>query len=162
MLWSGCGGESLDPGTGGNGSSGSGSGSEVCTPGEKAACYEGPAGTKGVGVCAAGTHVCNEQGTGHGPCTGQVLPSLEVCPGAQDEDCNGQTDELGCASLKVSQIDAGGVHTCARLSDGSVKCWGINSNGELGLGIRPIVAMGRTSWAITCRPWTSARARQRS
>jgi alpha-tubulin suppressor-like RCC1 family protein len=32
------------------------------------------------------------------------------------------------------QISAGGAHTCARLDDGSVKCWGNNSDGQLGLG----------------------------
>jgi alpha-tubulin suppressor-like RCC1 family protein len=33
-----------------------------------------------------------------------------------------------------SAMDAGGSHTCALLNDGSVKCWGLNSNGQLGLG----------------------------
>jgi alpha-tubulin suppressor-like RCC1 family protein len=32
------------------------------------------------------------------------------------------------------QLTAGGGHTCARLDDGSVKCWGANGNGQLGLG----------------------------
>jgi alpha-tubulin suppressor-like RCC1 family protein len=32
------------------------------------------------------------------------------------------------------QVAAGGEHTCARLDDGSVKCWGQNGGGQLGLG----------------------------
>jgi alpha-tubulin suppressor-like RCC1 family protein len=34
----------------------------------------------------------------------------------------------------VSQIDAGGVHTCALLTEGTVKCWGANLGGQLGDG----------------------------
>jgi alpha-tubulin suppressor-like RCC1 family protein len=34
----------------------------------------------------------------------------------------------------VVGLAAGGRHTCAQLDDGSVKCWGDNSSGQLGLG----------------------------
>jgi len=32
------------------------------------------------------------------------------------------------------QITTGLSHSCAILSDGNIKCWGYNANGELGLG----------------------------
>ena len=40
---------------------------------------------------------------------------------------------LGTGRL-AKQIAAGGSHTCALLDDETVKCWGFNYNGQLGLG----------------------------
>ncbi len=54
-------------------------------------CYSGPAGTAGVGVCKAGVQLCGISGDWD-PCTGEVVPSAEVCDG-KDNDCNNQTDE---------------------------------------------------------------------
>jgi alpha-tubulin suppressor-like RCC1 family protein len=34
----------------------------------------------------------------------------------------------------VTQVSAGGIHTCAVMSGGRVKCWGDNSEGQLGEG----------------------------
>jgi len=44
-----------------------------------------------------------------------------------------QTSSLGADRTAVA-ITAGSVHTCAILDDGSVSCWGRNSNGQLGDG----------------------------
>ena len=35
----------------------------------------------------------------------------------------------------VVDIDAGNNHACGRFADGRVKCWGQNSDGQLGLGL---------------------------
>jgi alpha-tubulin suppressor-like RCC1 family protein len=37
-------------------------------------------------------------------------------------------------SLTVVTLAAGGAHTCAVISDGTVRCWGDNSKGGLGIG----------------------------
>ncbi|HWB69674.1 MAG TPA: Ig-like domain-containing protein, partial [Solirubrobacterales bacterium] len=42
------------------------------------------------------------------------------------------TVDLGGAS--AIQIAAGANHTCALLADGTVRCWGLNEKGQLGLG----------------------------
>ena len=63
-----------------------------CVHGESRACYTGPAGTEGVGICAPGVQVC---AMGEwGACEGSVLPAEEDCNGL-DDDCDGTVDE-GC------------------------------------------------------------------
>lgn len=69
-----------------------------CAPGTTEPCYDGPASTQDVGVCHAGTHLCDADGLGFGPCAGQQLPAAEDCTLAQDENCDGAVDEAsaGC------------------------------------------------------------------
>ena len=69
----------------------SGGGTYVeCTPGETRECYEGPSGTKGVGICKAGTATCVADGTDWSECVGQVLPTAEICSNGIDENCDGE------------------------------------------------------------------------
>ncbi len=78
-------------------------------------CYGGPAGTQNVGVCTAGTQACNAtvpDTASWGTCTGQVLPSAEVCNN-RDDDCDGQTDEG-----LVVDADGDGARACGTCNAG--------------------------------------------
>ncbi|MEZ4468777.1 MAG: MopE-related protein, partial [bacterium] len=54
------------------------------------ACYDGPAGTDGVGRCVGGVRACVDGALGE--CAGQVLPAAEICNDI-DDNCDGQVDE---------------------------------------------------------------------
>jgi hypothetical protein len=91
-------------------------------------CYDGPAGTSGVGLCTGGVKDCvtlPSGDAGYSLCTGQVLPAVETCNGL-DDDCDGSVDEEmsgSCYTGAASTVDAAtglplgvcaaGTHTCA-------------------------------------------------
>jgi hypothetical protein len=76
----------------------------VCVPGSMGACYTGPTGTEGVGICVGGMQTCNAQGNGYEACTGEVLPGVETCNTPEDDDCDGEVNEEGdgCACVPNS------------------------------------------------------------
>jgi hypothetical protein len=123
-------------GTSGEGGGGGGSSPTVCTPGDTKPCYDGPAGTEGVGLCEAGSRTCAADGSTFGPCEGQVQPAEETCETPADEDCDGQANEggVGCAcnpgsvsACYTGPANTAGVGLCAM---GTQTC---NSDG-LGYG----------------------------
>jgi hypothetical protein len=75
-----------------------------CVPGSIADCYPADPSTLGVGLCAVGTQVCSDDGTGYGPCEGAVVPMAETCLTPDDEDCDGESNEegTGCVCLPDS------------------------------------------------------------
>ena len=75
-------------GTTSTGSTGTG-GAPLCVPGMMQPCYDGPAGTEGVGICTGGTQTCAADGQGWGPCAGEVLPQPENCASGIDQNCDG-------------------------------------------------------------------------
>ncbi|MBT9560903.1 MAG: VWA domain-containing protein [Myxococcales bacterium] len=79
------------------------------------ACYDGPNGTKGVGLCKGGARTCS--GSVLGPCVGQVQPTTEIC-NSLDDDCTGAADEPFADSGKPCDgLDAdsckNGVFACS-------------------------------------------------
>ena len=96
----------------------------VCMPTAMAACYSGPVGTSGVGLCKDGTRTCNADGLGYAGCVGDVLPTVESCSNATDEDCDGYVcgktlwaNALANITIKGVAVDgAGNVYVAGGLS----------------------------------------------
>jgi hypothetical protein len=76
-----------------------------CAPGQRMACYGGPAGTADVGACRSGERSCAPDGTWSPICVGEQRPAAEACNGL-DDDCDGVADD-GCpvagALLRTAQ-----------------------------------------------------------
>ncbi|WP_437975062.1 SBBP repeat-containing protein [Sorangium sp. So ce295] len=65
-------------------------GGSACEPAHVIECYSGPPGTKGAGICEAGTQACKRDGSGYEACEGEVTPAVETCVSTDDEDCDGK------------------------------------------------------------------------
>ncbi len=81
------------------------------------ACYTGPAGTQGHGLCVGGNQTC-AAGV-WGSCSGEILPATEICDNL-DNDCDDLTDEglgqttcgLGICQNTVDNCVNGNPQTC--------------------------------------------------
>jgi alpha-tubulin suppressor-like RCC1 family protein len=111
-------------------------------------------GRSAIAVAAGGHHSCALLNGGDVKCwgsndygqLGQGTKEIigDGCSGVATSirNCSVPVDEMGDhlsvlslgAGRTATSISAGPYHTCALLDNGSVKCWGRNSDGQLGLG----------------------------
>ena len=107
----------------------------------------GPPGDTAIWVSAGGSHTCAVIEGGYVKCWGyQMFGELGY---GTDLDTDPDADLSLPSSLPfvrvgeaVSQIDAGGYHTCALLTGGDAKCWGYNADGQLGVDPVEVYTIG--------------------
>jgi alpha-tubulin suppressor-like RCC1 family protein len=92
-----------------------------------------PALAASASIALGGYHVCRLDGTGNLACLGaNYLGQLGIGAAGPSQP----TLQVVSTALptEAAQVAAGEEHTCARLVDGRVYCWGRNFDGELGDG----------------------------
>ena len=91
--------------------------------------------TTAIGVAAGASHSCALLSTGGVECWG-LNSNGQLGNGSSTQS----TTPVGVSGIPTNAtppvvaiaIAAGGAHSCALLSDGSVECWGLNDHGQLG------------------------------
>lgn len=136
-----CGSNHDVPGTdASSGSSGSGSGAGSADGGITPDAATGTSNAAARRICSGEAHSCAILATGAVKCWGY---NGEGQLGLGDANDRGDApDEMGAVLPLVSlgtnrtaiEIACGAEHTCVLLDDHTVKCWGENNNGQLGLG----------------------------
>lgn len=95
------------------------------------------------GNACTGGNTCQD-GVCKSPCSSGETLCSGVCKNLQTDSSNcgtcgtacpsGQTCQSGSCAASFTQLSAGKQHTCAKFPNGSVKCWGDNTFGQLGDG----------------------------
>ena len=76
----------------------------ACTKGETRTCYNGPAATRKKGACKDGKQTCTDSGT-WGKCTGETVPTTQLCNSGKDEDCDGFVNDCLATELIIGSND---------------------------------------------------------
>ncbi len=93
-------------------------------------------GPTAVGIAAGGSHSCATLSNGTARCWGLASSGQLGYANTEDIGDNETPVLVGPISLgtgrAVLSVSAGGSHSCAVLDNGTVRCWGLNSSGQLG------------------------------
>ncbi|MFL2975241.1 MAG: putative Ig domain-containing protein [Candidatus Thalassarchaeaceae archaeon] len=99
-----------------------------------------PYGVAEISLSDGGKFGCARSSQGHVKCWGYNGygqlghgNTSTASDGAEEMGSNLAFVPLG-ANRTASSVSAGGRHACALLDDGSVKCWGYNGHGQVGIG----------------------------
>ncbi len=88
--------------------------------------------TDAIGITAGGFHTCALRSTGEMACWGEN----EVGQLGDGSTFNAPTPKPVAGNITTAQeVSAGSLHTCARLANRTVKCWGDGSLGQVGNGM---------------------------
>ena len=142
-------------GYGANGRLGYGNTSSVNSPASVGAVDLGP-GRTAVAISAGGAHTCAILDDGSVLCwgfgfDGQLGYGNNLDFGDTSAPGSHQPVDLGPRHT-AKAISAGGLHTCAILGDGTVRCWGFGFLGQLGYGDRNNIGDSSTPTVASVGP----------
>ena len=110
---------------------GGGYGSDIRSPPSSAISL--PAGRTATQISAGEAHACALLDDASVVCWGRNIEGQLGDGTTTQRNAPVTTGSFG-SGHKASYISAGYDHTCALLTDGGVRCWGSNNNGQLGDG----------------------------
>jgi len=98
-------------------------------------------------IAAGGSHSCARLSSGKVQCWG-LNTSGQLGNSTTTPQFNTPVDVSGIGT--ATAVAAGAAHTCALLIDGTLRCWGLNADGQLGNGVTinstsPVTVTGITT-----------------
>lgn len=78
-----------------------------------------------------GEHSCDIDGNGDVHCSG-MNDQGQLGDGSTND--RAQREQVDLGGIAAAEVVAGKKHSCARLVNGNVRCWGRNKSGEAGMG----------------------------
>lgn len=94
---------------------------------------EVPMDTRFVSLCAGQRHTCGVRPDGAVQCWGSNAAG-QLNPADMRDDFRFGNPITFPGGARAEEVGCGQSHTCARLNNGDVWCWGDNSRGQLGVG----------------------------
>ncbi len=113
----------------------------LCPPNAEEECaYSGEPATKNVGVCKAPKKTCAADGASWGECSGEILPSIDICTDSVDNDCNGTVNDGLALGADGCVCNPGAQEACYEGPNGT------QGVGECKAGLKTCNTQG-TAWS---------------